>query len=352
MGNQVHVVGHLGGQLVHRRSADNGATWTMPTVIAPAAGNFPAMYGGLFAQSDTVYLLTAPADMDSSSSVGGRQLAFRKSIDNGASWSTPVAISSSSIPIFRVRIAASGAFVHVVGTSDPTGSPSVWYFRSIDGGTTWTETALATNLSTYGGGQTVAVDGATVHVAYTDANGSIGAGPTLYRRSTDNGAAWSLPIVIGENTAASGRQARVQLSTADGRVFACWQREPSSSGGTLPADRIGFNRSLDNGQSWGTAQVLPEDTGFDRNHMHVWMASGGGVHIVWRHGDSGDNSPDAAGYMFSPDYGVTWSARTIAIDTTATLGTNHPWNIVANTVAVHVLTGPSGTMQYAVRRLP
>ncbi len=56
--------------------------------------------------------------------------------------------------------------------------------------------------------------------------------------------------------------------------------------------------------------------------------------------------------MFSPDYGTTWQTSTRAIDTTNVGDTNHPWNIVANGQAVHVLTGPSGTMLYSGRRLP
>ncbi len=352
IGNQVHVVGHTGNQLVHRRSADDGATWSAASVIAPASGNFPAMYGGLFAEGDTVYLITASSNMDSSAAAGGTQLDFRKSSNNGATWSAPVRITSASTPIFRARIAARGEYVHVAGTSNPQSNASFWYFRSADGGAMWTATALATNLGAYGGGQTVAVDGATVHAAYTQAINGVGAGPTLYRRSIDNGATWSQPVAIGENTAQSSRQARVQLAAADGRVFACWQREGEATGGAIPADRIGYNRSLDGGQTWGTARVLPEDTGVDRNHQHVWLAAGGGVHILWRHGDSGDTTPDPAGYVFSPDYGANWTGRVFAVDTTNTLGANHPWNIVANAKAVHVLTGPEGTMQYARRLLP
>lgn len=348
----MHVVGHTSGQLVHRRSADNGMTWTAATTIAPASGNFPAMYGGFYAQGDNLFLLTADADMDSSASAGGRQLRFRRSTDNGATWSSPVTITSGASPIFRARIGANQDFVHVAGTSNPTGNASLWYFRSTDGGATWSAAALATGLGTYGGGQTIAVDGATVHIAYTDANGSVGAGPTLYIRSADNGATWSQPVSIGETTAQSSRQARVQLSAADGRVFACWQREASVSGNPVPADRIGYNISNNGGLTWGTAGVLPLDTGVDRNHQHAWMAPGGGVHILWRHGDSGDSVPDAAGYMASADYALTWGPRMMAVDTTGTLGTNHPWNIAANATAVHVLTGPSGSMQYAYRLLP
>jgi hypothetical protein len=349
VGNQLHVVGHSNGQLVHRRSSDNGASWSQPKTIAPAAGNFPAMYGGLYADGDTLYLVTSDQDMDSSANAGGRTVRIRRSDNNGDTWTTPVTVNSSSSPMFRGRVAAYQNFVHIVGTAKPTPNASLWYFRSQDRGATWTAVELASDLGSYGGGQTVAVDGPVVHIAYTDAKGSVGAGPTLYIRSTNNGQTWSQPVTIGETSAASSRQARVQLTAADGRVFACWQRERSSAGATFPTDRLGYNTSSDKGVTWGTARVLPEDTGIDRNHQHIWMAPGGGVHIVWRHGDSADNVNDPAGYKYSPDYGATWRPRVIAIDTTGSGGTNHPWAIVANATAVHILTGPQGKMQYARR---
>jgi len=42
----------------------------------------------------------------------------------------------------------------------------------------------------------------------------------------------------------------------------------------------------------------------------------------------------------------------MAIDTTAATGANHPWSIVADASAVHVLSGPDGNMQYGRRLLP
>ncbi len=345
--NRVHVVGHTGSNLVHRSSTDAGATWSAPTVIASAAGNIPAMYGGLFAQGDAVYLLTAPSDMASSASAGGTQLDFRRSTDNGGTWSAPVRITTAGQSVFRTRISASGNFVHVVGAGAPTPDGSVLYYRSTDGGSTWaTPRVLASSLGQYGGGQTVAVDGAIVHVAYTTASNGVGAGPTSYIRSTDNGATWSTPTIIGEASAESSRQARVQLAAAGGAVFACWQREGAFTGASLPPDRIGYNRSTNGGASWGVAAILPADTGVDRNHMHVAMASDGRVHVLWR---IGDTAADPAGYMGSSDGGASWGASEVAVDTGAL---NHPWNIVANGAAVHVMTGPEGTMQYARRPLP
>jgi hypothetical protein len=347
VGNRVHIVGHIGGQLVHRSSTDNGITWSAANVIAPATGNYPGMYGGLFAQGDNVYLVTADDDMASSASVGGRQLDFRKSTDNGTTWNPPIRLTTPGQPVYRVRIAASGNYVHVVGTSGPVPDASVVYFRSSNGGVSWdAPVTLASDLGEYGGGQTVAVDGAIVHVAYTTVVNGAGGGPTLYIRSTDNGSTWRSPVVIGENSAESSRQARAQLAAADGRVFACWQREGAFTGAPLPPDRIGYNRSADGGATWGGAQILPGDIGINRNHQHVWMASGGGVHVLWR---IGDTSSDPAGYTYSPDYGATWEASAIAVNTGEI---NHPWSLVANGVAVHALTGPDGNMQYARRFFP
>ena len=284
VGNQVHVVGHSGGQLVHRTSTDDGVSWSAAKVIAPAAGNVPGMYGGLYSEGDNVYLVTAPADMASSASVGGRQLDFRRSTSNGASWTSPIRITKPGQSVFRVRVAANGKYVHVVSAGAPTPEGSVLYFRSTDGGATWdTPVVLASNLGVYGGGQTVAVAGAVVHVAYTTAKNGAGGGPTSYLRSTDNGSTWSSPVLIGENSAESSRQARVQLAAASGYVFASWQREGAFTGATLPPDRIGYNTSSNGGATWGVAKVLPDGSGINRNHQQVWMAPSGGGPLALAH---------------------------------------------------------------------
>jgi hypothetical protein len=57
------------------------------------------------------------------------------------------------------------------------------------------------------------------------------------------------------------------------------------------------------GADAGVSAVLPGDTGVNRNHQQVWMAPGGGVHLLWR---IGDTSSDPAGSMSSADYGATW----------------------------------------------
>ncbi len=345
VGNRVHVVGHTGSSVVHRSSQDNGASWSPPTVIAPAAGNYPMQYGGLYAAGDNIYLLTAVGNMGPSS----QPLDFRRSTNNGASWSNPIRITGSGQDLRRANIVASGDTVHVFGGQSGAGGygTGIYYFRSTNGGASW-----ANGVRLYAeadGSARMAVDGTTVHVCFGVklTTNSFG-GRSTYLRSADNGQTWSAPVFIGEANAESNVQARQQIAAADGRVFAIWQRESQVFGGPLPADRLGYNRSDDGGLTWTGPQVLPGDSGVNREHQQVWMIPGGAVHLAWSHGNPGDAS-SPTGYKYSLDYGATWSRTEIAIST-FTAG-NLPHGIVADTNSVHIIAEP-GAGTYARRPAP
>lgn len=341
VGTRVHVVGHQDGNLVHRSSRDDGATWSAPRVIGGASTNYPMQYGGLFAQGDTVYLITAAGDVGTTS----QHLDFRKSVDNGETWSTPVRVTGTGQQLRRANIAASGATVHVFGGQSGAGGygTTVYYFRSTDGGATWRP-----GVPLYTGADAsarLAVDGSTVHVAFgvKPSPNSFG-GRTHHRRSVDGGATWGPAVPVGESAA----EARQVVAAAGGRVIIMWQREAATPGGTLPADRLGYAVSSDRGATWSTPRLLPDDRGVDRQHQQLWMSPGGGVHVVWSHGRP-DVPPSPAGYKFSPDYGSTWSPTEIAVNTSGSR--NLPHAIAADADWVHVITEPDAGM-YARRRLP
>lgn len=348
LGNRVHVVGHSGGNLVHRSSQNNGATWSAPSIVAPASINYPMQYGGLFAVGDTVYLLTAAGDMGPSS----QPLDFRKSTNNGATWSTSIRITRTGEEIRRANIAANGDTVHVFGGQSGAGGygTGIFYFRSTNSGANW-ETGVKLYDEADGSAR-MAVDGTTVHVAFGAklSTNSFG-GRTYYLRSTNNGTSWDEPVFIGENSAESDVQARQQIVAADGRVLSMWQRERPFAGGPLPAARLGYNRSTDAGSAWTGLKllpgdkILPSDTGIVRDHHQVWIVPGGGLHAAWAHGPPGAASTPL-GYIFSPDYGATWSDPEIAINAPAG---SLPYGIVADDNWVHIMAEPG---VYVRRRVP
>jgi hypothetical protein len=348
VGNRVHVVGHSGGNLVHRFSQDNGATWSSPSNIASANGNYPMQYGGLFAVGDTVYLLTAAGDMGPSS----QPLDFRKSTNNGAAWSSPNRITRAGQEIRRANIVARGDTVHVFGGQSGAGGygTGIFYFRSTNGGANWNPGVRL--YAEADGSARMAVDGTTVHVAFGAklSTNSFG-GRTCYMRSVDNGATWSQPDFIGEDSAESDVQARQQIAATDGRVIVMWQRERPFASGPLPTKRLGYNRSTNGGATWEGLKILPgdkilaTDTNVIRDHHQVWIVPGGGLHVAWSHGPPGDPS-SPMGYIFSSDYGATWSAAEIAISPP---GGTLPYGIVADDNWVHALAEPG---IYVRRRVP
>jgi len=350
LGNRVHVVGHNSGNLVYRSSQDNGATWSNPSIVAPASSNYPMQYGGLYSVGDTVYLLTAAGDMGAIS----QPLDFRKSTNNGATWSNPIRITQPGQAIRRANIVAVGNTVHVFGgQSDPSPNgygTGVFYFRSTNSGVNWDPGIKL--FAEADASARMGVDGTTVHVSFgakvfTNSYG----GRSTYMRSTNNGVTWSLPVFIGENTPESDVQARQQIAAADGRVISVWQRERPSTGGPLPTARLGYNRSTDSGVSWLGLQLLPgdqilsTDTNVIRDHHQIWMLPGGGLHVAWAHGPPGDPSTPM-GYIFSPNYGATWSAPEIAI---TSFGGGVPDGIVADDNWVHLMAEPG---IYVRRRVP
>jgi hypothetical protein len=198
----------------------------------------------------------------------------------------------------------------------------------------------------------MAVDGTNVHICFgakvfTNSYG----GRSTYMRSTNNGTTWGPPIFIGENSPESDVQARQQIAAADGKIIAMWQRERPSIGGALPTARLGYNRSTNSGSIWLGLQLLPgdkilsTDTNVIRDHHQIWMSPGGGLHIAWAHGPPGDPSTPL-GYIFSPDYGATWTAPEIAL---SSFGGGVANGIVADNNWVHLIAEPG---IYVRRRLP
>lgn len=348
LANRVHVAGHNGGSLVHRSSQDNGATWSAPVTVAPAAVNYPMQYGGLFAVGDTVYLLTAAGDMGAVS----QPLDFRKSTNNGATWSNPIRITRTGQEIRRANLVVQGETVHVFGgQSDASGyGTGVFYFRSTNGGVNWDPGVRL--YAQADASARMAVDGSAVQAAFGAmlSTNSFG-GRTYYLNSSDNGLTWNQPIFIGENSLESDVQARQQIAAADGRVIAMWQRERPFAGGALPTARLGYNRSTNGGVTWEGIKLLPgdkilsTDTNVIRDHHQIWMTPGGGLHIAWVHGAPGDpNSP--MGYVYSPDYGATWCPPEIAISPPAG---GVPDGVMADDNWVHLLAEPG---IYTRRRVP
>jgi hypothetical protein len=130
-------------------------------------------------------------------------VAVSRSIDNGVTWSTPIAIENNTgSPTPRVAY-GQGAFVATwLTTSGPRVS------RSTDGGVTWSPpTTISSSTLLTGGHETeLATDGGGGWVVVWTHWPSVNADRDIYfSRSTDNGVTWPMAVAVHSDFATDNR---------------------------------------------------------------------------------------------------------------------------------------------------
>lgn len=160
----------------------------------------------------------------------------------------------------------------------------------------------------------VAVDGSRIYILYDDAGALDENSPCLsgcadifFRASPDLGNTWLEPTALFPT---SGGSARPQISVdAAGVIHASWDEGWDRLSGTTSPERFGiYLNSKDGGKTWSEPTLVshPAQSNFQ---LTVGANGLGGVLLVWR-----TEILDYPGiyYMWSTDYGETWSPpRTI-----------------------------------------
>jgi hypothetical protein len=208
------------------------------------------------------------------------------SSDNGATWHSPIMASTG--PIFIRNVQMTGDLVtgdvYIAGMDEGGGglphNDTNYFFRSTDGGNTWTNTYIGTPFPGpgvtavgyfacmfpdnggywryEGQGEPAAING-VVHYVYTQHGTGGDPGDVYYIRSTDRGQTFSTPLKLNtDSTSRPNWQPNLSVSPS-GTLFAVWYDARESTSCTLgdtavPCYRMWARKSTDNGVTW-----LPDD---------------------------------------------------------------------------------------------
>jgi hypothetical protein len=304
------------GQIFYARSDDDGATFSAPRALSDAvtmvgAPKIAAAAGKLFV---TWHQESGPA----------LQIFLARSDDGGATFA---ALSAPLGYGVFPAIDAAGATVAIVYSNPQraSGVSEIFLVRSNDGGQTFTPPAMVSSddgISSWTA--TLALSGASVHVAWTDERHDIDGNGVLqdcaavmttsppcheeeyYRRSLDGGVTW-------------GPETRLTFDPA-GHPVSSWCPSLAASGDEVHLayfdQRSGHwevyhRRSLDGGATWQDETALTELLGAPSVEVSAqWLrpslALRGGVLALalWRISASDENT----WATMSRDGGVTWSA--------------------------------------------
>lgn len=245
------------------------------------------------------------------------------------SLGTPEICLNNSHPI-----AVNKDSIHVVFTKDENNLSSIFYKRSVDGGTSWTPDVLISGTLDNLMDACVAVDGQIVHAAW--AKLISGAYEIYYRRSTNGGTDWRPTVTIQSNVSIAVHNPSIAVSGS--YVYLSWQSK-FNSGEAF----ISFRASSNYGSQWNTLNQL---TVGDFMREPAVCSNGPKVYIVFP--DDSYGNPELS-LMRSTNGGTSFLSRQRLTDNTG--ASLHPSIACSNdTVFAAWIDNTLGTYQVYFKR--
>ena len=296
------------GDILVSRSTDDGATWSDPRPLNSGAATDEGSDGPVDMTTDGAgNWLAVWASRDSlGGTIGGEgDILAARSSDNGATWTSAVALSASA-PIDKgsdtaphVSADEDGNWLVVWATRDSLGGAigddgDILVSRSTDAGVTWTPPAPLNTNARHDRGldldPVVTGDGSGNWVAawssYSDLGGPIGTDrDVLVSRSTDVGATWSDPAPLNANASTdTGDDLTPYLAVDEaGNWIAAWSSSDTLDNSTGSDNDILFSRSRDGGSTWSDPAALNTTARSDErsDESPQVMTDGKGWLAVW-----------------------------------------------------------------------
>jgi hypothetical protein len=237
---------------------------------------------------------------------GGDKEQAYYSMWDGQTWSTPNDIVPPQVDIIRSAIAVDAYdTLHLV-----FGWHKMYYKRAraseAQSAAAWTSPYLVNDrLHTYM--KDIAVYEDTLHIVYDDMGVQDedvecpGCADIYYRRSTDRGLTWSMPVALFP-TGTGSNYAQMEVDKA-GVVYVAWNEGwDRFVGGWDPRYGV-YMYSADGGSTWSAPTIVwyPNATNM---RLAVGSNGQGGVMLVWR---TASQEYPGIYYMWSTDYGESWA---------------------------------------------
>ncbi len=249
---------------------------------------------------DTIHLFWQDA-RSSTPETSRWQLYYKRSDDNGVTWTEDILLSPDSWCFAATTVLAAATnpsgLVHVVWIDYRSGADRVFYKRSEDGGKTWgPDTDLCDAADLFPSLALTAGSGSSVHLIY---EGDVAdSSAYFYRASRDGGATWTTHVQVGSTSTAT---AFPSVCTLDDIVYAVWQGNPRG-----PCE-ICWNNSSDYGYNWAVSGTLSTSTTDYALETPALASYGNGAAVVYTGRWLEETYvPDALYFRYSTNEGSSW----------------------------------------------
>lgn len=183
-GAYIHVVWddarNTNHEIYYKRSTDSGLSWSLDRRLTnnAALSASPSICG------NNSYIYIVWYDTRS----GNDEIYLKESINYGDIWGPDVRLTNNQASSYFPSISASGSYVHVAWYDNRDGDWEIYYKRSTNDGESWSPDTRLTNNAGESFYPLIAASGNAVHLTWFDQSESYR--QIFYNISTDNGATW------------------------------------------------------------------------------------------------------------------------------------------------------------------
>ncbi|HXJ78253.1 MAG TPA: sialidase family protein [Candidatus Methylomirabilis sp.] len=284
-----------------RRSPDGGITWepeqklsrfakerpadlaVQPVIVGDGQNRYWIVWLGLLNEQSRFYL--------------------SRSLDDGRTWTEPVALTGQSQSVFSQRLLRSGEHLLVVWQDARTGRDRLYSVVSDDAGATWTEPTRIDHVpddATFSAGVSSVVLAADGEAYTAWADGRNGRDDVFIARSTDWGRTWGAEdtrLDMDEPGTAMSRFPKVARAS-DGRLAVVWEDDRDGSEGVYL--RI---RGPGPSAAWGPEIVVATPPGRKRGARlpsALWGRDGV-LYVTWDFWNDAATPKQIGARNFTPD---------------------------------------------------
>jgi hypothetical protein len=201
---------------------------------------------------------------------GTSGIYYKRSTNGGSTWSNDFKISGDSSYNFQPSIAVSGSNLHVIWDTYLNGNEHICYIRSTNGGASWDNLIQLSTSPDLGAGNSISCAGSFINIVWVEMRD--GNAELYYKKSTNNGTTWNQDTRV-TNTPTISQVPSIGQSGSS--VHIAWSESLN------PGYEIYYKRSDDGGETWTTNLKLTGGVNLPLPWPQTMSVSGNNIHIAY-----------------------------------------------------------------------